>query len=662
MLGTRKAKNKNLNKRIKITDFHKYKALAEEEAVENMTKESLMSMQEPEQPESNGHPILHHDNSDDFTENMQAIYSHVFKIKEKKPKSILRTSDENGRKYENSVQGVENVSDITNEAMRAETSSLDNVFKAYDDIYDDENEDTNDEDYANEIEQEDYDEDETDFNSNDKPRESYARKNFDSNSLGIAFSFLADGTTKEKSPAESDNGEELQNDTSYQGFGRESKMSGDYDNNYKTLQKKEKNKNEEDILALQKRVRYFRDLNGQVVEKTSAEKHLQSYIPKILYGSGEVEESPSDLQNVPENDFATAKELSPNYNEEARSEFDARPSVDHRISNFSVNDIIRQNYLPTTRLDYDPVETSVNLKEFTKLSNSFEEQQKKRNINLTRLSTLNIQNQYQYQNLNRSHSYSSESLSKDEPKTYGKPVMTKSPHADFSTPVNYESMRRKELDRSTSLEESFQFDVSSLKRNKTFERYRSRSVSPLKSARDESEPLESSTLRKKVIEDAANYTIEKEEENEIINTSFNEFNKKREMFANGNTEELGYKYEPKESQILTFENRKNLDNVDASKLGRELKASDGDRAKSLPILAQNNLADIYSIRSRIEVFSRPDTSKDITYHRKQMGGANWLNNQYESTEKKEVCLKFLLWLFIYNSFLRANNSSLNHVK
>ena len=134
------------------------------------------------------------------------------------------------------------------------------------------------------------------------------------------------------------------------------------------------------------------------------------------------------------------------------------------------------------------------------------------------------------------------------------------------------------------------------------------------------------------------------------------------MFANGNTEELGYKYEPKESQILTFENRKNLDNVDASKLGRELKASDGDRAKSLPILAQNNLADIYSIRSRIEVFSRPDTSKDITYHRKQMGGANWLNNQYESTEKKEVCLKFLLWLFIYNSFLRANNSSLNHVK
>ena len=649
MLGTRKAKNKNLNKRIKIKDFHKYKVLAEEETMENMTEESLMSMQAPEEPESNGHPIKDHDNSDDFTENMQAIYSHVFKTKEKKPKSILRTSDENNRKYEISVQGVENVSDITNEAMRAETNSLDNVFKAYDDIYDDENEDTNDEDYTNEIKQEDYDEDEADFNSNIEPEESYVRKNFDSNSLGIAFSFLADETTKEKSPAESDNGEELQNDTPY-------KMSNDYDNNYKTLQKKEKNKNEEDILALQKRVRYFRDLNGQTEEKASAEKHLQSFIPKILYGSGEVEESPPDSQDVPENYFATAKELSPNYNEEARSEFDARPSVDHRISNFSVNDIIRQNYLPTTRLDYDPVESSVNLKESTKLSNSFEEQQKKRNINLTRLSTLNIQNQYQYQNLNRSHSYSSESLSKDEPKTYGKPVMTKSPHADFSTPVNYESMRRKELDRSTSLEESFHFDISSLKRNKTFERYRSRSVSPLKNARDESEPLQSSTLRKKVIEDAANYTIGKEEENEIINTSFNEFNKKREMFANRNIEELGYKYEPKESQILTFENRKNLDNVDASKLGRELKASDGDRARSLPILAQNNLADIYSIRSRIEAFSRPDVSKDITFHGKQMGGADWLNNQYESTAKKEVCLKFLLRLFIYNLLLRTRRN------
>ena len=649
MLGTRKAKNKNLNKRIKIKDFHKYKVLAEEETMENMTEESLMSMQAPEEPESNGHPIKDHDNSDDFTENMQAIYSHVFKTKEKKPKSILRTSDENNRKYEISVQGVENVSDITNEAMRAETNSLDNVFKAYDDIYDDENEDTNDEDYTNEIKQEDYDEDEADFNSNIEPEESYVRKNFDSNNLGIAFSFLADETTKEKSPAESDNGEELQNDTPY-------KMSNDYDNNYKTLQKKEKNKNEEDILALQKRVRYFRDLNGQTEEKASAEKHLQSFIPKILYGSGEVEESPPDSQDVPENDFATAKELSPNFNEEARSEFDARPSVDHRISNFSVNDIIRQNYLPTTRLDYDPVESSVNLKESTKLSNSFEEQQKKRNINLTRLSTLNIQNQYQYQNLNRSHSYSSESLSKDEPKTYGKPVMTKSPHADFSTPVNYESMRRKELDRSTSLEESFHFDISSLKRNKTFERYRSRSVSPLKNARDESEPLQSSTLRKKVIEDAANYTIGKEEENEIINTSFNEFNKKREMFANRNIEELGYKYEPKESQILTFENRKNLDNVDASKLGRELKASDGDRARSLPILAQNNLADIYSIRSRIEAFSRPDVSKDITFHGKQMGDADWLNNQYESTAKKEVCLKFLLRLFIYNLLLRTRRN------
>ena len=649
MLGNRKAKNKNLNKRIKIKDFHKYKTLAEEETMEKMTEESLMSMQEPDEPESNGHPIIDHDNSDDFTENMQVIYSHVFKTKERKPKSILRTSDENERKYENNVQGVENVSDITNEAMRTEANSLDNVFKAYDDIYDDENEDTNDEDYANEIEQEDYDEDGADFNGNVEPGESYTRNNFDSNSLGIAFTFLADETTKEKSPAESDNGEKLQSDTPY-------KMSSDYDNNYKTLQKKEKNKNEDDMLALQKRVRYFRDLNVQTAEKTSTEKHLQSYIPKILYGSGEVEESPPDLQNVPENDFATAKELSPNHNEEARSEFDARPSVDHRISNFSVNDIIRQNYLPTTRLDYDPVETSVNLKESTKLSNSFEEQQKKRNMNLTRLSTLNIQNQYQYQNLNRSHSYSSESLSKDEPKTYGKPVMTKSPHADFSTPVNYESIRRKELDRSNSLEESFQFDISTLKRNKTFERYRSRSVSPLKSARDESEPLESSTLRKKVIEDAANYTIGKEEENEIINTSFNEFNKKRQMFANRNIEELGYKYQPKESQILTFENRKNLDNVDASKLGRELKASDGDRAKSLPILAQNNLADIYSIRSRIEVFSRPDISKDITCHKKQMGGGNWLNNQYDSTEKKEVCPKLLLWLFIYNLFLRTRRN------
>ena len=118
--------------------------------------------------------------------------------------------------------------------------------------------------------------------------------------------------------------------------------------------------------------------------------------------------------------------------------FDIENSLTRRYSNFSINDIIRQDFLPTTRLDY----TAHNVSNESESHNylSFDDQRDRRGIE-KKLSKLNIQNQYQSER-NRSTPSFDTSFKLDEPKTYGKPVMTKSPRTDFLPSSTSSTLRR----------------------------------------------------------------------------------------------------------------------------------------------------------------------------------------------------------------------------
>lgn len=124
--------------------------------------------------------------------------------------------------------------------------------------------------------------------------------------------------------------------------------------------------------------------------------------------------------------------------------FDSAPSLEHRYSNFSVNDIMRQSFLPTTRLEYDPLNSS---NEDIDFLNRSVEDTSRREKRLNQVSSLNIQNQYEYEKTEKlkNLSFSSmESLTKlEEPKNYGKPVMTKSPRNDFYVSSNSNTLSKK---------------------------------------------------------------------------------------------------------------------------------------------------------------------------------------------------------------------------
>ena len=141
--------------------------------------------------------------------------------------------------------------------------------------------------------------------------------------------------------------------------------------------------------------------------------------------------------------------------------FDATPSMEHRYANFSVNDILRQSYLPTTRLDHNSL---ASVSDEYHQHESFDDtpfgrkkdSQLRKDVPISKLSSLNIQNQYQYETSERNRIRSSgfEEVTKiDETKYYGKPVM--SPKTDLlSTSWEKENIKKKipEINLNTTIE------------------------------------------------------------------------------------------------------------------------------------------------------------------------------------------------------------------
>ncbi|XP_066933845.1 uncharacterized protein [Clytia hemisphaerica] len=128
-------------------------------------------------------------------------------------------------------------------------------------------------------------------------------------------------------------------------------------------------------------------------------------------------------------------------------EFNLTKSLDKHYSNFSVNDIVRQNFLPTTRVYGESSEQENEIKSIINTRNNstnIGESGSGNRLSLTRLSSLNIQNQYQYQETSRSLSPtpektdflgSSQTSNILSSETYGKPVVSpRPPIENNSTP------------------------------------------------------------------------------------------------------------------------------------------------------------------------------------------------------------------------------------
>ena len=105
--------------------------------------------------------------------------------------------------------------------------------------------------------------------------------------------------------------------------------------------------------------------------------------------------------------------------------FDVTSTLEARYAQFSVNDILRQDYLPNSRADSGNLHFSLN----ETSSDEFESKNKKPHS-----FKLNIRNQYQYENSENYRNLkpisTQDSVISDRFKMYGKPIMSKSPRYD----------------------------------------------------------------------------------------------------------------------------------------------------------------------------------------------------------------------------------------
>jgi len=125
-------------------------------------------------------------------------------------------------------------------------------------------------------------------------------------------------------------------------------------------------------------------------------------------------------------------------------QFDVSKTLDKHYSNFSVNDIVRQNFLPTTRVHGDTNEQENEIKMVLSNRSSTNGDEFNRKTSLTRLNMLNIQNQYQYQettrslspipNTNEHNQPTANQTSLIAPEMYGKPIISPRPYGMESAP------------------------------------------------------------------------------------------------------------------------------------------------------------------------------------------------------------------------------------
>jgi hypothetical protein len=181
--------------------------------------------------------------------------------------------------------------------------------------------------------------------------------------------------------------------------------------------------------------------NNNKTNDVGESQKIRNYQPKFLVELNRVFKENRDKAEVEEkvelrkttNFNGHGNFNSSRYNEHEQPSFDATPSMEHRYANFSVNDILRQSYLPLTRSDLntstlpsfgDEHQQHQQQPTTTTATDVFQDEVRKP----SKLSSLNIQNQYQYENSERNRKRSSEhdEVPKiDETKSFGKPVMSR---------------------------------------------------------------------------------------------------------------------------------------------------------------------------------------------------------------------------------------------
>lgn len=158
-----------------------------------------------------------------------------------------------------------------------------------------------------------------------------------------------------------------------------------------------------------------------------------------------------EYDEINQHDDPTMNDNMNNSNGAAGGQFDLSKTMDKYYSDLPVNDIVRQSFLPTTRVNNTVMNSNKNSDKSVKSKNvNINNQQNQQQqidynnvlnesindttVNIGKIHTLNVQNQYQYErSLSPTQSYHPHlSLSTNETKTYGKPVMAKSPRPSYA--------------------------------------------------------------------------------------------------------------------------------------------------------------------------------------------------------------------------------------
>ena len=143
--------------------------------------------------------------------------------------------------------------------------------------------------------------------------------------------------------------------------------------------------------------------------------------------NGHVDDSPRKKFNGARSNRSHAFEFS-NMDLNNSNPFDTGPSLEQRMSNFSINDIVRQGYLPTSSSDFESHVPPEQVPDISLDSSTHSTGGHHTKRIGKKLGSLNIQNQYQhhdYLNMPKRTPVDDPSYSR-----FAKPVLTKSPRAD----------------------------------------------------------------------------------------------------------------------------------------------------------------------------------------------------------------------------------------
>ena len=187
---------------------------------------------------------------------------------------------------------------------------------------------------------------------------------------------------------------------------------------------------------------------GMAASQRNISYNTRSFDEKINDANKNDKKEQLGIKVIGGNEFNSRFDNSPISPE--KPQFDLSKSIDKHYSNFSVNDIVRQNFLPTTRVHGDTIEQENEIKTILQnRNNPNNREEETRKTSLTRLSSLNIQNQYQYQKSsrpispttlndeseNRKNSIQQQQSLSIGSETYGKPIVSPRPSYEMPSPL-----------------------------------------------------------------------------------------------------------------------------------------------------------------------------------------------------------------------------------